>query len=67
MTANGNQILRIKATGVEGVQISGQPWTKNRFKHENVTAHGGTIELELGEMEAWETGSVPPPPGHIPV
>ncbi|GIJ87566.1 hypothetical protein Asppvi_006476 [Aspergillus pseudoviridinutans] len=72
MTVNGNQTLRITATGldqgyyVQGVRINGKEWTKNWFEHEDLMVQGGTIEFELGpEMKNWETGSVPPSPGHV--
>ena len=71
MTINGNQTLRIIANGldqgyyVQSVRINGQVWTKNWFEHEDLLAHGGAIEFELGpNMTAWETGSGPPSPGH---
>lgn len=72
MTINGNQTLRIKATGldlgyfVRSVKINGEAWTKNWFEHDDLMVQGGTIEFELGpEMVQWDTGSVPPSPGHI--
>ncbi|GFF50725.1 uncharacterized glycosidase Rv0584 [Aspergillus udagawae] len=72
MTVNGNQTLRITATGldegyyVQSVKINGKEWTKNWFEHEDLMVQGGTIEFELGaEMKNWETGSVPPSPGHV--
>lgn len=71
MTINGDKTLRITATGldegyfVQGVQINGNQWTKNWFEHEDVMVEGGTIEFQLGkEATAWETGDVPPSPGH---
>ena len=71
MTINGNQTLRITATGldrgyyVQSVRINGQPWQKNWFEHQDLMEQGGSIEFELGpKMKAWETGSVPPSPGH---
>ena len=74
MTINGNQTLRITATGldqgyyVQSVKINGQPWEKNWFEHKDLMEQGGSIEFELGsEMKAWETGSVPPSPGHMTI
>ncbi|KAL1872506.1 hypothetical protein Plec18167_006624 [Paecilomyces lecythidis] len=71
MTINGNKTLRITATGldqghfVQGVKINGQQWTKNWFEHKDVMVDGGIIEFELGsEMKTWESGEVPPSPGH---
>ncbi|GES57475.1 glycosyl hydrolase [Aspergillus terreus] len=72
MTINGNKTLRITAQGldqgyyVQSVKINGQPWSKNWFEHEDIMVQGGLIEFELGpDMKAWETGSVPPSPGHV--
>jgi putative alpha-1,2-mannosidase len=72
MTVNGNQTLRIKATEldqgyyVQSVKINGKEWTKNWFEHDDLMVQGGTIEFELGsEMKNWETGNVPPSPGHV--
>ncbi|KAH8898598.1 glycosyl hydrolase [Thozetella sp. PMI_491] len=77
MTVNGNATLRITSNGnpqtlgqegfwVQSVKINGQEWTKNWFDHEDVMVHGGTIEFFVGESEkVWETGVVPPSPGHV--
>jgi putative alpha-1,2-mannosidase len=72
MTINGNHTLRITATGldqgyyVQSVKINGKAWTKNWFEHDDLMVEGGTIEFELGpEMKSWETGPVPPSPGHV--
>ena len=82
MTVNGNQTLRVKASGldnsgdsggngtdgyyVQSLRINGQAWMKNWFEHADVMVNGGTIEFELGsEMKVWETGEVPPSPGHV--
>lgn len=74
MTINGNQTLRITANNldnqnsyyVQSVKINGQSWKKNWFEHSDVMVNGGTIEFELGsDMKVWETGNVPPSPGHL--
>lgn len=73
MTVNGNRKLRITAPGlgreryyVEGVKINGKEWTKNWFEHSDIMIDGGTIEFSVGSKPtAWETGSVPPSPGHV--
>jgi putative alpha-1,2-mannosidase len=80
MTVNGNETLRIRATSgnqsalggfgqesyyVQSVMINGASWDRNWFDHEDVMVKGGTIEFELGaEAVMWETGDVPPSPGH---
>ncbi|CAI7577048.1 unnamed protein product [Penicillium glandicola] len=72
MTINGNKTLRISATGLESgyyvqsVKINGKQWGKNWFEHDDVMTNGGTIAFELGDnAKAWETGEVPPSPGHV--
>ena len=73
MTINGNKNLRILAEGlgddsyyVQGVKVNGVQWDKNWFEHEDVMVEGGTIEFVLGsEPKMWESGEVPPSPGHV--
>lgn len=73
ITVNGDQNLRITATNldnadsyyVQSVKVNGQSWDRNWLSHEDVMVKGGTIEFEMGsEMKMWETGDVPPSPGH---
>ncbi|KAJ5864811.1 uncharacterized protein N7529_006727 [Penicillium soppii] len=72
MTINGNKTLRITANGLEdgyyvqSVKINGKKWEKNWVEHDDVMTKGGTIHFELGaDAKAWETGEVPPSPGHV--
>lgn len=73
MTINGNRTLRITTEGlgedsyyVQGVKINGVQWYKNWFEHKDVMVEGGTIEFVLGsEPVVWESGEVPPSPGHV--
>jgi putative alpha-1,2-mannosidase len=80
ITVNHNKNLRIRAEGlddgdgkqgyyVQGVTINGQEWSKNWFEHEDaggIMTEGGEIAFTLGsEKRMWETGDVPPSPGHI--
>lgn len=78
MTVNENSTLRIIATSnqstsfgqenyyVQSVKINGDSWNKNWFDHTDIMVDGGTIEFELGvEPAMWETGEVPPSPGHM--
>ncbi len=51
---------------VQSVKINGQDWNRNWFEHEDVMVNGGTIEFQLGaEPQIWESGDVPPSPGHV--
>lgn len=79
MTVNGNQTLRIMASAqngsssfgqenfyVQSLKINGADWDRNWFEHEDIMVNGGTIDFELGpEIKTWETGDVPPSPGHM--
>ena len=73
VTINGNRTLRIRAEGlsedsyfVHGVKINGQQWNRNWFEHADIMEQGGRIEFVLGNKpKVWETGNVPPSPGHI--
>lgn len=73
MTINHNRTLRITAEGlsedsfyVQGVKINGVEWDKNWFEHKDVMDEGGAIDFVLGrEPRVWESGHVPPSPGHV--
>ena len=80
ITVNYNKTLRIRAEGlddgngrqgyyVQGVKINGQEWDKNWFEHEDaggIMTAGGEILFSLGDRQkVWETGDVPPSPGHM--
>ncbi|KAK4899433.1 hypothetical protein LTR27_003166 [Elasticomyces elasticus] len=74
MTINGNATLRITATGldnadsyyVQSVRVNGQLWDRNWLEHDDIMVNGGTIAFELGtQPKMWETGEVPPSPGHL--
>lgn len=82
VTVGGNATLRIRAEGlddgegregyyVQGVAINGQEWGKNWFEHGDaggIMTKGGEIVFRLGtEAKVWETGEVPPSPGHAVV
>ncbi|KAL5113351.1 hypothetical protein ACEQ8H_008779 [Pleosporales sp. CAS-2024a] len=79
ITVNHDRTLRIRAEGlddgdgkqgyyVQGIHINGQPWPKNWLEHEDanqIMMNGGEILFSLGsEKRPWETGHVPPSPGH---
>lgn len=77
MTINNNSTLRIiahdldNANGsyfVQSVLVNGQNWTRNWLEHNDVMVEGGTLEFFMGpDATAWETGPVPPSPGHAGV
>ncbi|KAK7514728.1 glycosyl hydrolase [Phyllosticta citriasiana] len=67
----GEETLRITATGadegyyVQSVKLNGEPWTKSWVGHDDI-AKGATIEFVLGDTPAeWDTGDLPPSPGHV--
>jgi len=79
VSVNGNSTLRIRAEGlddgegreayyVQSVRINGLEWDKNWFEHEDaggIMSRGGEILFRLGsEKKGWESGEVPPSPGH---
>jgi putative alpha-1,2-mannosidase len=76
VTINGNATLRIISNGnrtslgqsgyyVQSVQVNGQLWDSNWIDHADIMVSGGTIEFTVGDDPVvWETGDVPPSPGH---
>jgi len=51
---------------VQSVKINGKQWGRNWFVHGDIMVEGGTIEFVLGdEAKVWESGEVPPSPGHV--
>ncbi|KUL81758.1 hypothetical protein ZTR_09409 [Talaromyces verruculosus] len=75
MTVNGNKTLYITATGldyneesyyVQSVRVNGKEWDRNWLTHEDIFVDGGSVDFVLGKnMTLWETGDVPPSPGHV--
>jgi len=70
----GNGTLRVTADRqggrgiyVQSVKVNGVVWDQNWVSHDDLVANGGgTIEFILGEeQKSWDTGNVPPSPGHI--
>jgi putative alpha-1,2-mannosidase len=75
MTVNGNKTLHITATGldynegsyyVQSVRVNDKEWNRNWLTHEDIFVNGGRVDFVLGKnMALWETGDVPPSPGHV--
>ena len=75
VTINGDRNLRIVAHNldndggsyyVQSVRVNGEAWERNWLEHGDVMVEGGVIEFEMGsEAVVWETGDVPPSPGHV--
>lgn len=51
---------------IQSVEINGDSWNQNWFTHDDIFENGGSIHFELGSTPCrWDTGDVPPSPGHI--
>lgn len=51
---------------VQSVKLNGQSHSQNWFEHKDLFDKGGKIEFELGsDPVVWESGPVPPSPGHV--
>lgn len=52
---------------VQSLKINGKKWNKSWLSHDDI-ANGGTLEFVLGkEPKAWDTGELPPSPGHYTI
>ncbi|OPB45613.1 GH92 alpha-1,2-mannosidase [Trichoderma guizhouense] len=71
VSVGGSYTLRIKAKGlsnnsffVQSLKVNGKTWNKSWLEHSDI-AKGGLLEFVLGpEPKSWDTGAVPPSPGH---
>ncbi|KAJ4856867.1 glycosyl hydrolase family 92 domain-containing protein [Trichoderma breve] len=71
VSVGGSYTLRIKAKGlsnnsffVQSLKVNGKAWNKSWLEHSDI-AKGGLLEFVLGpEPKSWDTGAVPPSPGH---
>ncbi|KAL6883182.1 glycoside hydrolase family 92 protein [Trichoderma longibrachiatum] len=71
VSVGGSHTLRIKAQGlsndsffVQSLKVNGKPWNKSWLEHSDI-AKGALLEFDLGpEPKSWDTGDVPPSPGH---
>ncbi|KAL9468315.1 hypothetical protein ACSS6W_010009 [Trichoderma asperelloides] len=71
VSVGGSYTLRIKAQGlsnssffVQSLKVNDKPWNKSWLEHSDI-AKGGLLEFVLGsEPNSWDTGDVPPSPGH---
>ncbi|KAI2639052.1 glycoside hydrolase family 92 protein [Hypomontagnella submonticulosa] len=72
---DGGASLRIKATGldkgsyVQSLKLNGQKWDRSWINHEDIVRPDGEdslLEFELGaDRTMWDTGDIPPSPGHV--
>ncbi|KAI0137933.1 glycoside hydrolase family 92 protein [Hypoxylon sp. NC0597] len=72
---DGGPVLKINATGldegpyVQSLRVNGQEWNKSWISHEDIVRPDGQVsvlEFVLGANQAtWDTGDVPPSPGHV--
>ncbi|KAI0470744.1 glycosyl hydrolase [Xylariaceae sp. FL0804] len=66
VASDGSGSLGQRGFYVQGVRINGREWDRNWFHYADVMIGGGTIEFTVGDnATAWETGEVPPSPGHV--
>ena len=74
MDLGGGKKLHITAEGlsndsyyVQSLKVNGKPWTQSWISHDDlVGGRGGTMEFVLGpKPTSWDTGTVPPSPGHV--
>lgn len=50
---------------IQSLKLNGDSLNVNWFQHDDLFKNGGTLEFELGSNKiAWESGDVPPSPGH---
>ncbi|KAI1103183.1 glycoside hydrolase family 92 protein [Jackrogersella minutella] len=74
---DGGPILKIKATGldegayIQSLKVNGQTWNKSWISHDDIVRPDGqdsSLEFELGANQtAWDTGDIPPSPGHVTI
>lgn len=68
----GDKPLHITAKGlsdnsfyVQSLKVNGKAWRKSWLSHDDI-ASGGRLEFVLGPNSTiWDTGDVPPSPGHF--
>lgn len=50
---------------VQSLRVNGVSWNRSWLSHDDIR-NGGTLEFELGPLpKKWDTGDVPPSPGHV--
>ncbi|KAI6251155.1 hypothetical protein HI914_00183 [Erysiphe necator] len=50
---------------VQNLRVNGQLWNRSWLSHSDIQ-DGGTLEFVLGPVPiSWDTGSLPPSPGHV--
>ncbi|KAL1597876.1 hypothetical protein SLS60_008363 [Paraconiothyrium brasiliense] len=74
---NSGAVLRIKANQLESgpyvqhLKVNGKNWTKSWINHEDIVRADGrdsTLEFRMGVGPVpWDSGEVPPSPGHVTI
>lgn len=50
---------------VQSLKVNGKKWNQSWLSHDDI-ANGGTLDFVLGSKPSlWDTGAVPPSPGHV--
>jgi putative alpha-1,2-mannosidase len=75
MNIGENKSIRITAKNldaskgsvfVQSLKVNGKSWDKSWLSHEDLVVGNATLEFVLGsEHKAWDSGEVPPSPGHV--
>ena len=75
MSVGEGKTVRVTAEGldegrgsvfVQSLRVNGVSWDRNWIAHEDLMVGEATLEFVLGtEMMSWDTGVVPPSPGHV--
>jgi putative alpha-1,2-mannosidase len=73
LSVAGNKTLQITTEGldegpyIQSIMVNGKDWYKSWVSHEDLVGDkGGSIHFALGrESREWDTGELPPSPGHL--
>jgi predicted alpha-1,2-mannosidase len=75
LSLGGGKSIRITAKNlddlsgsyfVQSLKVNGKQWNRNWLTHEDLTVGHATLEFVLGANHTeWDTGELPPSPGHV--